>query len=278
MSKSSQDRNEREKQLRFENELEKLKLMATHGATFFSNDKSNIPPEIEYKWLNYINKLEDQFEYGDSITVRARLGNPEFPSPDELVENEIPEKLDELYELMIKNNVSLDVLGDEPESEIYRFITEELFEEEIDDIQIEGMYTCFIYEDFHPNAKLDAGYTLENFFMHFLNENLQDQLDIYFCEKVQCNNENRLPRDDYLKRLYNFLDSFDKMVLHTLDIKSIDVNNTEDKADISFFVHYSGWFEANEITFEGRSEAHLKRDKDGFWRTYSLSIPPYHFI
>lgn len=275
MPSSSQDQNERDKQLRFENELEKLKLSATRGAKFFSNEESNLPPEIEKKWLNYINEFENQFENSDRITVRSRLGDPVFPTVDELKEDKIPKKLDELYELMIEHNIGLDVLGDESEHEIYRFITEELFDEEIDDIQIEGMHTVFIYEEFHPNALIDIENELDNFFIHYLNVEWQKDLNMYFCDRVLTNNDKEIPRDDYLKEVYDFLETFDEMELKRLDIQHIEVNEKQNEADIVFFVHYSGWFEAVETEFMGQSKAHLRRDEYGFWIMYSLTMPPY---
>jgi len=276
MPSSSQNQNEREKQLRFENELEKLKLSATRGAKFFSSDENNLPPEIELQWLNYINEFENQFDNSDRITVRARLRDPVFPSVDELKKVEISQKLDELYELMIEHNIGLDVLGDESEYEIYRFITEELMDEEIDDIQIEGMYTVFIYEEYHPNTVMDVEQEIDNFFIHLLNPEMQEHLDMYVCDTMLTNDNSEISRDDYLKELYDFLETFDEMEFKTLDIQHIDVNEEENQADVAFFVHYSGWLEATENKYKGDSKAHLRKDEYGFWGIYSLTMPPYN--
>jgi len=60
MKSNSRNKNNHEEQLRFENELEKLKLSATHGAKFFTGE--NVPPEVENEWLKNIIEFEDQFE------------------------------------------------------------------------------------------------------------------------------------------------------------------------------------------------------------------------
>lgn len=52
---------------------------------------------------------------------------------------------------------ALDFLCDVDDAEAYRFITEELMDEEIDDIRIEGLRHCFIYEEFHPNTDIVGG-------------------------------------------------------------------------------------------------------------------------
>jgi len=40
-------------------------------------------------------------------------------------------------------------------SVIYKFITEELFDHEMDDIMLPGFVHHFIYEEFHPNHEYD---------------------------------------------------------------------------------------------------------------------------
>jgi hypothetical protein len=47
---------------------------------------------------------------------------------------------------------------------LYRFIAEELFFHEMNNVRVKGMVTCFIYEEFHPNAKLD----IEDAYEYFL--------------------------------------------------------------------------------------------------------------
>ncbi|MCB0138936.1 MAG: hypothetical protein KDE50_03415, partial [Caldilineaceae bacterium] len=55
--------------------------------------------------------------------------------------------------LMADNNLYIDFLSDIESDEAYRFITEELFEEVIDYIRIEGMNQHFIYEEFYPSEE-----------------------------------------------------------------------------------------------------------------------------
>lgn len=64
------------------------------------------------------------------------IGKPEFKKFEELNPEEIESELDRLLETFEKESVSISFCCDYDDEIIYRFITEELFEEEIDDIRI----------------------------------------------------------------------------------------------------------------------------------------------
>lgn len=137
--------------LSFDNELRKLKLIAEKGA-FFS-DEFNIPPDMEKEFLDRMELFERQYEKRDLISVYEFIGKPEFRKniPEEEVQNE----LERLLDYMAQNHISLTCLEDVSCQELYRFITEELFENKVDNVKMDGMCYCFTYEDFHPNHAYD---------------------------------------------------------------------------------------------------------------------------
>ena len=57
---------------------------------------------------------------------------------------------------------------------MYRFITQELLDEEIDDIQIPGMVSHFVYEEFHPNDEDDITDAIEEFLFTLFNGDFKD--------------------------------------------------------------------------------------------------------
>ena len=71
----------------------------------------------------------------------------------------------------------------EPEL-IYKFITEEFFVHETNDMEVQGMTKEFTYEDFHPNHKLDIEEQtidfLKNWFEHSFEENTTLFADDFF--------------------------------------------------------------------------------------------------
>src|SRR5690349_7475369 len=141
-------------QLRNENDFLKMKLMLERGATFGTGDDENeIPPEIENKFLSNIIDFEKQFDEGRRITVYEKLGKPEkFKPVKDIPSAQFGKAWKDLSVYLEKNGIGLDACSPNvTDQELYRFVIEELFNHEIDDINIPGMMTCFIYDEFHPD-------------------------------------------------------------------------------------------------------------------------------
>ena len=115
-----------------------------------------IDPALESEWLNHIEEFEHQFEHAQRIPLRQYLGYPTVKAsahvPDEMLDDE----LNALLDLMVENNVALDCICAVEDRELYRFIVEELLDEEIDDMRIPGMTCHYTYEEFHPNDGYDV--------------------------------------------------------------------------------------------------------------------------
>ncbi|HLF35011.1 MAG TPA: hypothetical protein VI583_12285 [Cyclobacteriaceae bacterium] len=139
-------------QFSMENELLKLKLMAENGAEFGSVE--NIDPSIENVFLKNVIEFERQFAQGKRITVFEMIGKPAFRSSGELTDDELGSELNRINEILEEHSIGVDFMTRYPDREKYRFIVEELFREEMDDISIPGMVHQFIYEEYHPNHTL----------------------------------------------------------------------------------------------------------------------------
>lgn len=154
-----------EQNLRIENELLKLKMQAERGALFGGEGK--IPPEIENEFLQNVQRFEEEWNERKTIKVYDLIGRPEFKPAVLLSADAIETELKRLLELMARKNVFLDVLGNYEPIVIYRFLTEELFEHETDDIRIAGWNQNFIYEEFHPNHEMDIEKNTRDFLRHW---------------------------------------------------------------------------------------------------------------
>jgi hypothetical protein len=147
--------------LRIENEILKLKVEAGSGAFF--GGEGNLPPEVENQFLQQVQQLEESWQNVKYIKVYDLLGRPAYKKAAELHDAEIGAELERFRQVMAEKEVYLDVLGQYPPSVIYRFITEELFEHETDDMQLPGWSQNFIYEEFHPNYQMDIERTTNDF-------------------------------------------------------------------------------------------------------------------
>lgn len=147
---SSHEESSHSQDLRIENELAEMKLALERGAKFYKSSEADLPPEIESEWLKNIQQFEEMYEQCKRITVYEFCGKPVFKKPDDLQEGELKAALHQLQQTLSENNVELNALSSVDDNELYRFITTELFTQEMDDLRIPGMIHCFIYEEFFP--------------------------------------------------------------------------------------------------------------------------------
>jgi len=120
---------------------------------------SELPPEVENEWLDYILEFERQFEEAKSITVRERIDNPPVQPLSELPLYAIGEAVTALLELLAAHGIAVDFLGEVDDLEAYRYLSEELLDQETDDIRIAGMMTHFTYS----TPEYDVQMWVENF-------------------------------------------------------------------------------------------------------------------
>ena len=132
------------------NDLKRKELEERYGAVFSAPDESEIPSEVEAQWLENIDEFERQFENAAQIPLREFIGSPSVRPLADIPPAELEAELNGLLDLLAEHAVSVDFLREVDDAEAYRFITEELLDEEIDDIRVPGMVLHFIYEEFHP--------------------------------------------------------------------------------------------------------------------------------
>jgi hypothetical protein len=155
----SEDPNEN---LHIENEIMKLKMQAESNA-FFVTDK-DLPPDIEHMFLKNVQQWEQAYKNVKPIKVYDLIERPEYKTANMLNNEEVVVELDRMTEIMNEHNICLHTEGKYDPRIIYRFITEELFEHETDNMQLPGMTQNFTYEEFHPNHELDIQRRTMDFF------------------------------------------------------------------------------------------------------------------
>jgi hypothetical protein len=140
-------------------EVNRDQLREQYGMQLDNLDSSRLSPEAKNEWLEDVLEFERQFENAKTITIRERIGNPIVRPIEEVPIYEMEEVVDNLLELLYENAIVVDFLGEWDELSAYRYLTEELLDSEIDDVQIEGMYTCF-----HPSTpEYDVEMWVEDF-------------------------------------------------------------------------------------------------------------------
>ncbi|WP_375580602.1 hypothetical protein ABWH96_06115 [Marivirga tractuosa] len=273
----NQNRNEDENQekLKQEIELKKLKLRAEFGAKFMEDDqeKPDVPAEIESQFLDYVQKFEEAAAKKEVKTVKEVLGKPIFKKLEELNDNQLKAELDKILEFMNLHNLQLDVIYEVEDREIYRFITEELMEEEIDIIDVPGMNTCFIYEEFHPNHYEDIKRETEDFLKMLLKQDFE-YINFHCADRLILH-EKEIPLDEFLEKAKELLETQNEIILPEVEVKNVEIE--KDKATVSCEIQFENVF-PDQANQQQKIEAEVFHYFEyGFWNLNQVKIPELGF-
>jgi hypothetical protein len=254
--------------LRTENEVKKKKLEEEFGANYQSNaEERGLSPEIESQFLDHIMAFENAYKDVKRIQLYDFLGKPAYRKPEELNDNEITEELNRLMDLMETKSVCLDTLCEVSDWELYRFITEELFEHEIDDMHIPEMITHFTYEEFHPNH----AYDIERYSIDFIKSYLNKTEDDYLHEISIVASDQNWHKD--------FRDAFSSFNLSKFEIIYLHFDLESAEARVDFECDFTAPVDNSKYTlrFNGKGKL-LFVYQWGYWYVDSVEFPPSYKI
>ncbi len=178
----------------------------------FGEGGEGMTPEMEQAFLKNVLAFEEQYQNRKLIKVYDLVGRPEFIPVVLLNEEEIKTELKRLVLHMREKNVNIHVNAKYPAEVLYKFITEELFEHETDDVDVAGMSKNFIYEEFHPNHKVDLEEATLRFLKNWFEQRFDD--DAYFLEEQMVLPHAMPPsfitREEVLAKLKQVFDSYTK--------------------------------------------------------------------
>jgi len=262
--------------LRIENEIKKIKLSLEHGGNFSAMSNIGLPPEIEGKWLDYIQQFEDEFAKRKTISVYDFVGQPDFIPVNDIPDAAIKDELDRIIVELNEHSVLIDTICEVDDRELYRFITEELFAEETNDMHIEGMRTCFIYEEFHPNHEHDIKNRCREFIEQVLDKD-DDWTPKFLSLTEEITSGDILMTDQQaIKKLEAFRDSFSSFALDHFDFTSIILSPAKDAANVacemSYLATLEGSIETMEFSGLGSFELQLSND---WWAISEVHLPGF---
>ncbi len=262
------------------NDKKKEDLRKQYGMSF-EDHSEEMSPQAESEWLDNIVAFERQFENAKSITVHERIGNPEVRRLAELANSELAGELDRLFELLSGNDIAVDFLHEQNEREMYRFLTEELLDEEIDDIQIPGMTSHFIYEEFHPNDEDDITEAIEEFLFTLFNGDFKEPQGMHdhILSEENMHDSHGLPiaLAEFKGLLRDFYEAYPLLAGYEFEIKNIQVN--EDQAVAETKIKWQGRPKSEKVVMEkeGFSAFRLARSIYGGWDMTQADLPGWSF-
>jgi hypothetical protein len=261
----------RDESLHAENNLLKLKLSMEHGMQQMG-DTNSLSPEMENQWLKQVYAFEQQFRDAKSIQLYDYLGRPEYMKWDTLTPEKTTEELKRIRSIMAVNDIDLDCICSYDDAVIYKFITEELFLHEMDDMRIPGMVYHFIYEEFHPNHDYDvrrhAGDFLKSVFEKEWNEEF-DQLAL--ARNVTFEGKSH-SRADISAIITTFQEAHDSSDIARLDITEVIINTEVTTADVRALLSVSATQNREQVVYEGGCSFHFTIE-DGYWYIDAFDVP-----
>jgi hypothetical protein len=256
-----------EEKLKVENELLMLKLETEFGMTDLGLTSSE---KINNDWLNYVYSYEKQFAENKQIKVYDFIERPAFKKIDEIESELVSLELNRLTEIMKTFNVRLETICDYSDEEIYRFITEELFEVETDDIRLPGLRHGFIYEEFHPNHDYDIRKLSEDFIGNLITKIWDDDQNIMLlCDFINLDNK-VIDRDRFVSGIQLFQQKYQKMKLLAFTIQSVDFNLEKGTGLLNGTIKYKSAVAENP--FAGPVIFKFNMDEE-FWGISGVMMP-----
>lgn len=259
---------------RMENELLQLKLMAELGVD--AHISANTPASIENIFLKNMLAYEKGLAEAKEINIFGLIGKPDFVSETILDDTSIEAALNKIMNLLNEKQIALDFLGNYEDRKKYKFITEELFEEKVMNVQLPGMIMHFIYEEFHPNHKLDIRNKTEKFINSwFIQEN--ENLSFSLTDILVLPDRKVWKKEKVMDKFAKVFNSFPKFKNGKFTITEI---NFEIKEDIGLayaegIIKYDAYTEnQDKIEFEGPFKLYFTLEYE-WWSIYYFVIPGF---
>lgn len=254
-----------------ENNLLKLKLGMEHGMQEIG-DTHGLSPEVENQWLKQVYSFEQQYKDAKRIRLYDYLGQPEFMKWDSLTREKTSEELKRIRSIMAVNNVQVDSICPYDDTVIYKFITEELFMHEMDDMRVPGMVYHFTYEEFHPNHDYDLRRQVGDFLNTIFERQWHEEFDqLALARKVtvsgKCHN-----RADISAVITTFQEAHDSLDIVRLYITEVVINTEVTMADVRALLSVSAKQQGAHVVYEGGCSFHFVRE-DGYWSIDAFHIP-----
>ncbi|HWD86647.1 MAG TPA: hypothetical protein VG367_00875 [Mucilaginibacter sp.] len=266
-----------EENLGMENELLRLKLLAEFGGD--SHSMGNLDPQLENDFLKQVMAFEQNYAIAKRVKIFDLLGQPAFKKADELDDEQVNAELEKATALLAERNIDINFSGTYDSRTKYSFIIDELFEHEADDFTLEGMATCFDYEEFHPNHELD----IENRTKEFLNGWFEKDLD----KRNWCFDETFILPDrttlnkklvtDKIKTVFDFYGPFTDCDYKILDI-GFQLTDEGGMGHAEGLVKYKSNLENNEpIDIRGPFKLYLSSTTYGWWSIFHIVFPGFEY-
>jgi len=266
---------EEEENLKNENEFLKMKLMLEQGAQFgnMAGD-GELPAEIENQFLKNIMAFEKQAEEKKMIKVFDKIERPNHFKPvNEIPDDEIENAWNELDNYLRNYNIELSVSSPNiSKRELYRFTIEELFNHEMNDMNVPGMMCCFTYDEFYPDHKYDnTRYAVDDCIEIIFRKQLMEWMPHLRSENLRLNDHYPVSEENFKEIINRFKDVYEDIKVN--EIKDVDCTIDEKICQVTGTYDIAMKLPLEEIVLRGSWLVEFELDEDfGYWYIVNVQI------
>jgi hypothetical protein len=263
--------------LHLENEFIKLKLQAEHGAMINSSD--DIPPEMEHIFLKQVQEFEKAWQNVTMTKIYDLINCPAYKKEMELSDAELKIELRRLIQMMKEKSIMLEANKKCKPRILYRFITEEFFFHETENIQLPGFTHHFSYEEFQEDHELEIRERTGNFFSEWFLR-MMDEYSWYLNRHFVLESGVTISLQTVADKLRKLFEAYREITDGQYSIEKIRFQNADEGRMLGHsegFVSYKAQLESGEeIKIEGSFKLYFSRDSS-FWNIYSFVMPGFQW-
>jgi hypothetical protein len=278
MSYETEQLNEEER-LKAENDFLKMKIMLERGARFYEGETAGeLPAEIENEFLNNIVAFEKQFDERKTIKVFDRIGKPRHFKPvDKIADSEIDEAYNLLTDYLEEHGVGFAVCSPNISTrELYRFVTEELFDQQMDDINLPGWTTNFIYDEFYPDPVYDNSSDAEDCIRSILRKEPLEFMYRCRSENLELNEHHALSENKCIEKINTFKLAYDNLEVREINVVECTVDGSESSVSGNYDVTAISGNEEFQLTRNWRIKFEMDEDF-GYWYISNIQVEGVKF-
>jgi hypothetical protein len=259
--------------IKAENDFLKMKLMLENGAQF-GESTLELPAEIENRFLKNMIEFESQLAKQKTIKLFEKIGKPgKFGPVDNIADENIKQAWEELSAYLDEHDICLSVCSPNvTDRELYRFTIEELFECDIDDINIPGLMFGFIYDEFHPDhAYNNARSAKADCISAILGKQPLNGNFLFMSEGLQLNEHYPISFEKFNEIINRFKASYDDLQIDQILEGQCTIANENSIADGSYKLKATIGNESQIL--EGKWQVHFALHKEyGYWQVNNIQI------
>lgn len=266
---------EEEENLKNENEFLKIKLQLEQGAQFGAMETDDVlPANLENMFLRNIIEYEKQAADRKMIKVFDKIARPNhFKAVNEIPDDEIEKAWKDLDEYLHEYSIDLSVCSPNiSKRELYRFTTEEFFNHEMDDMDLPGMMSGFIYDEFYPDHKYDnTRVAVDDCIGLIFTKKPIEWMPYMVGDNFRLNDHYPVSKENFKKIINRFKDVYEDIKAN--NIKAFDCSIDEKFCLVKGVYDITFILPLEETILKGNWQVEFELDKDlEYWNIVNVQI------